>query len=444
MTRKPRLLALVEHVDRELDLLCLLRAELKARFGLELQILNFYADAPLALNGPAPDVLLTPFFYATEDVVLRDYVQAWPDTTWLNFAWEQVFYPSQALIKRPRDAFTRKNVSHVAWSRDFVEYQVENGVERDRVKLIGHGVYGLYDAKRRAYFPSRATLADRYGLDPRKRWVFVPENYRWAFFTDKKLKHLGARGVESEDLFAMRAYCRASMADLIQWCEALTDTGDVEVILRPRPATSVEELSTFMRGVIGERAPRLHLIKQESAREWVFASDLVASSFSTVLIEAALAGKPAIRVEPQPTPAALRYAWCELIGEVTTQADLITAAKSTTPSDGNALRAWAEGFFFPNGDPVENLVALISEAAFAAVARPAQAAQNRSMRLSAQDYQRALTMDADARETFFRETVKSHFFNRGTHEKDMFDEGEVEARERRWTAVLDAARETAS
>jgi surface carbohydrate biosynthesis protein len=437
MTRKPTILALVEHVDRELDLLCLLRAELRARFGLDMQIMNFYADAPLALNGPAPDLLLTPFFYATEDVVLADYVKAWPETTWLNFAWEQVFYPSQAMIKRPRDAFTRNTVSHIAWSHEFVRYQVENGVRPENVHLVGHGVYGLYQPSRRSYFSSRETLAARHGLDQKKRWVFVPENYRWAFFTDKKLKNLGARGVDADDLFAMRAYCRASMADLIKWCEVLTDTGEAEVIFRPRPATSVDEFITFMKGVIGERAPRFHLIKQESAREWVFASDVVVSSFSTVLIEAALAGKPVMRAEPRVTPKALRYDWCELVAEATTQTDFVRGVLSVTPASTAALRGWAASFFFPSGDPVENLVQLISAAAQAVATKPAaRAAETMVMALRPDQVEQARAMAPDARDVFFRDHAKGYFFNRDTHEKDMFSTADVEAREARWREVL--------
>jgi surface carbohydrate biosynthesis protein len=437
MTRKPTILALVEHVDRELDLLCLLRAELRARFGLEMQIMNFYADAPLALNGPAPDLLLTPFFYATDDVVMSDYVKAWPETAWLNFAWEQVFYPSQALIKRPRDEFTRNVVSHIAWSHDFVRYQVEHGVRPENNHLVGHGVYGLYQPARRAYFVPREALAARHGLDSNKRWVFAPENYRWAFFTDKKLRNLGARGVEADDLFAMRAYCRASMAELIKWCEALTDSGEAEVIFRPRPATSVEEFSTFVKGVIGDRAPRFHLIKQESAREWVFASDAVVSSFSTVLIEAALAGKPALRAEPQVTPKALRYEWCELVGEATTQADFVRDALTVTAASTGALRDWAERFFFPKGDPVENLVQLVSSTSRALAAKaPARASNHRAMTLNPEQVEQAQVMPPDARDLFFRDHARGYFFNRGTHEKDLFSAADVNAREKRWHEIL--------
>ncbi len=101
-------------------------------------------------------------------------------------------------------------------------------------------MYRLYQPPYRSYFPSREELAHKFGLDPAKRWIFVPENYRWAFFTDSKLKRLAKHGLERDDLFAMRDYCRVSLTALVKWCDALARQGQVEVIFRPRPATSVE------------------------------------------------------------------------------------------------------------------------------------------------------------------------------------------------------------
>src|ERR1041384_3088613 len=106
-----RVLALVEHVDRELDLVCLLKLLLERRHGIRLDVANFYVDAPLNLARPPPSLVLTPFFYAVEDLVLHDYVHAWPDARFVNLAWEQLFYPSHQAIKAPRDKFTRKKVT---------------------------------------------------------------------------------------------------------------------------------------------------------------------------------------------------------------------------------------------------------------------------------------------------------------------------------------------
>ena len=431
-------LALVEHVDRELDLVCLVKLLLKQRHGIELAVANFYADAPLTLARPAPRVALTPFFYAAEDMVLKDYVAAWPGTRFVNLAWEQVFYPSHEAIKAPRDKFTRKKVTHLAWSRSFVDYMQANGVFPSRMKLVGHALYRLYGKPYRAYFESRQDLAAEFRLDPNKRWVFVPENYRWAFFTDAKLKKLGRRGVDADELDRMRGFCRRSLSALMQWCDSLARRGDVEVIFRPRPATSVAEISDFASEVFGQRTPAYRMIKGRTARDWTIASDVVASSYSTVLIEGALAGRTLVRVAPEPIPEGLRYDWCELVPPVQDEAGFVAACTAADAGESaRPLREWAEAMFFPAGEPVDLLVEAIAAEVTAAHAEPASPeAGTHGVRLPPWLALLAPHMSPQSRHEMFEKHVDGYFFNRGTHEKDLFGQAEVERRVKRWQARL--------
>ena len=430
-------LALVEHVDRELDLLCLLKALLKSRHGIELKIANFYADAPLVLARPAPRLVLTPFFYATVDMVVRDYVAAWPNTRFVNLAWEQVFYPSHQLIKSPRDKFTRKFVTHLAWSQTFDSYLKERGVLPHRTRLVGHGMYRLYGPPYRDYFDGRTELAASSGLDAGKRWVFVPENYRWAFVSESKLRKLAKRGVEEADLFGMRDYCRRSMAELVRWCQALALQGDTEVIFRPRPATSVAEMTGFVSETLGGEAPAFHIVKERSAREWVLSSDVVASSYSTVLIEAALAEKAIVRVAPEPTPASLRYDWCDLAPEAADEAGFLDACRRADPTSSEALRQWADETFFPAGDPVERLVETIAEEVRAAYAAPeAPVTAEHGMTMPPWLGPIAALSSPLARHELFEKHVPNYAFNRSTHEKDLFAQSEVDRRVRHWRKLV--------
>lgn len=432
-------LALIEHVDRELDLICLVKLLLKQRHGIELKIANFYADAPLTLARPAPRVVLTPFFYAAEDVVVNDYVVAWKGgTRFVNLAWEQVFYPSHQAIKAPRDKYTRKKVTHLAWSRNYVDYLRANEVFERQARLVGHALYRLYGPPYTDYFADRATLAREFGLDPAKRWVFVPENYRWAFFTDTKLTKLGRRGVEGEELLRMRDFCRRSLTALMRWCDALARQPDVEVIFRPRPATSLQELQEFSARIFGGRLPAYHVIKERTARDWVLASDVVASSYSTVLIEAALADKALVKVAPEPIPDGLRYDWCELLPDVKTQEAFLKACAAKAPGrPAQTLRAWAEEMFFPAGDPVDRLVEAIAEEVKAAYADPPPATSGeQGMKLPAWLKLAAPHLSPQSRHAAFAKHVKGYFFNRSTHEKDLFSQDEVERRTRRWAQTL--------
>jgi hypothetical protein len=438
-------LALVEHIDRELDLVCLLKTLLKSRHGIELKVANFYGDAPLTLARPAPRLVVTPFFYAAEDIVLRDYVKAWPNTRFVNLAWEQLFYPSHEQIKAPRDKFTRKQVVHLAWSRTFVQYLEANGVLPRNVRLVGNGTYRLYGPPYRDYFDGRAELASAFGLDPAKRWVFVPENYRWAFFNDFKLGRLGKRGVKRAELFEMRDYCRRSLTALVEWCDTLAAAGEVEVILRPRPATNIAEIGSFIADALGGRTPAFRTIKDRTAREWTLASDLVVSSYSTVLIEAALAGKAILRAAPEPTPEALRYDWCDLAPEAKDQTSFLAACRAPDPAGGEPLRQWAEETFFPAGDPVERLVEALAEeikAAYAETAAPVSAPHGQAM--PAWLAPLAALAPPALRHDLFKRYVEGYEFNRSTHEKDLFTARDVAQRTRRWRALTARAKRLAA
>lgn len=428
-----KVLALIEHVDRELDFVAAVK-HLAAREGVTLEVRQFYADAPLLLAGEAPRIVLTPFFYAADDLTLRDYVRAWPDTAFFNLAWEQLFYPAHQKLKAPRDKMARERVTHLAWTEQYRDFLAAHRVAAENVRLTGHGVYGLLDEPYRRYFPDRAALAAKHELDPAKPWVFVPENYRWAFFTDYKLRGMSRRGVARDDLFDMRAYCRRGLVTLAHWCEALASRGDAEVIVRPRPATSVDEISRFFAAEAGLSAPGFRMIKAETAREWSLASDAVVSSYSTVQIEAALAGKRVLRIAPEPAPAALRYDWSELVAPVRTQAEFLDACLGDEGAPG-PLAEWARNSFFAAGDPIAAAARAIVSATRAAYDRPPP--RTRAKRLPAALHEAVLAApDAEARDALFRERLRSYSFNRGTHEKDLFEPGDVEARVARWADIL--------
>jgi hypothetical protein len=311
------------------------------------------------------------------------------------------------------------------------------GVLADRAVLVGHALYRLYREPYRRYFESRAALAREFNLDPSKRWVFVPENYRWAFFTDAKLRKLVRRGPEAAALFEMRDYCRRSLTALMQWCDALARHGEVEVIFRPRPATSLKEITAFAGEVFGGRRPGFAVIKDRSARDWVMAADVLASSYSTVLIEGALAGKALVRVAPEPTPEGLRYEWFDLVAGVVDEAEFIAACLAPAPEAAAALRDWAERSFFPAGDPVDRLVQVVADQIEAALAGPAPVrAATAAQPMPAWLGPLASRLPPRLRRALFARFVPGFFFNAETHEKDVFGAAEVERRTVRWRTVL--------
>ena len=75
-----------------------------------------------------------------------------------------------------------------------------------------------------------------------------------------------------------------SLEHLLRACRAATTDDSLEIILRPRPSVSTGEFLGFFRHRVGGDTGRIRFLKEGSVREWIMASDVVISSYSTSLI----------------------------------------------------------------------------------------------------------------------------------------------------------------
>ncbi len=431
------ILILVEHADRELDVACLIRALIEQRATrLRVKVANFYTEAQSLIENHSPRVVVTPFFYAIDDKIMRDYVAAWSHATFFNLAWEQILYGSQQTLKRPRDAFTRDRVRHLAWSRWFAEYLQGHGVMAEKTHWLGHPLYDLYDPKFRRYFPDRKEIARAEGLDPEKRWVFFPENFRWAFLGDAKLKSLNEQGVDIADLEAQRAYCREALGASAKWLASIARRRDIEVILRPRPAVNSSQIRDFVAQEAGETPQNFHIIKSLSVREWIFASDIVVSSISTSLIEAAIAGKPILRMSPTAVPETLWYDWCEFVAVAESEAVLEKAVAGELDMVGSlAVRRWAADNFKLGEAPTDaiaNLLIRLVNQTPRNIGASTPPAGEKPPWLESALAVAPLRMRHQLRAKY----QPDYFFNFETHEKDLFGDSEVRLRTQKWRAIL--------
>ncbi|MGE3992525.1 hypothetical protein [Pseudorhodoplanes sp.] len=435
-------ICLVEHVDRELDVACLARLKLKKRYGIDLEIANVSADAPQLLRKQQPKIVFFSSFYSSEWKLRKDYISAWPHAKYASLSWEQIFCPIDLKLHRPIDDFARQEVHYLAWSDDYRDFLIKNDVNPENISVIGHALYKLYDDPYLNYFNSRSALSKKFKLDRNKRWIFVPENYGFAFYSDEIIELIRCAFLLpdefNKELRSLREYCRASLATLGRWTEALSSLDDVEVIFRPRPSVDRDRLAQFLGDEIGISNPRFHIIKEETARDWVIASDVVISSYSTVLIEASLANKTIRKVEPTPLPPSLRYEWCDLVTSVTNEDEMLAAASAGSHDGGSSmLRQWARRRFFPSDDPA---VALVDE-----IARLTEAAY-REVRDGTKGpwRQRVPTwlslidefVGPRTRDKLYRNFVPDYTHKVTGHEKDFFDRADVHRRTNRWAKVL--------
>jgi hypothetical protein len=183
---------LYEHASRELDVACAVTARLRREHGASVEIMHWPQDFAAAVATIRPRLVVLPFCYSERSYT--NLLHFWYKVIFFNLTWEQLLYPGNQKAKTPRGEFAVKHVVHHAWSDAYAELLRVQGISEDRILCNGQPAYKLYDEPYRRYFPAREQLARRYALDTEKRWVFFPENYNWAFYSDAMLTRFLADG----------------------------------------------------------------------------------------------------------------------------------------------------------------------------------------------------------------------------------------------------------
>lgn len=358
---------LYEHAARELDVACAVTARLR-NAGVGVEIVHWPTGFPVAVTRFRPRLVILPFCY-TEDSY-EALLAYWREAIFFNLSWEQWFYPGNQKAKTPRGEFALKHVIHHAWSEAYKSFLLKNGLDEKLIFLNGQPAYNLYNEPYSAYFPSRAELASRYGLDNSRRWIFFPENYNWAFYSDAIIQRFIRGGQSLEDINAMRVYCKRSLQDVLHWFALAVQREKIEVILRPRPSTTIDKFRDAVKDVLPKIPANLHIIQQESIREWILASDVILSSHSTSLIEGAVAGKSVFMLEPHSIPPSLKVEWHDLLRHLTTYEDFLEVCAGKIDVEGARLRDWAHTTMMGQGDAIHNLAYFIADLLLEKLALP--------------------------------------------------------------------------
>ena len=431
----------VEHVARDLDVATAVKYLADRQHGVAVEIASIVMHRQSVLAKYEPRVVALPYGISASAYGMSDILRAWPDSAYVSLSCEQIFRKHQLAVKAPQDSFAREHLLHHAWGDFYASYLKQRGVPEDNIFVNGNPTYALYKAPYVAYFESRNGLGDRFGLDPGKRWIFVPENYGAAFGSDRAVRRPVEGGLgEAEEV---HKFAVDSLREVARWWSLAAEANTAEVIIRPRPATPREDLRQACQEFVGRLPESLHFIKDGTVREWILASDVVASSYSTTLIEAAVASKPIWMLAPTPFPESMHTEWHQLVPKVDSLSGFLDLVNSREPvANWQPLQAWAEREMLSHGEPITQLADFLAK-----VARGERPVADRPIvsnsepdlwRLSmaaelvhrwrrrARNYLRNALLKARRRRTPFQEI----------YEQDDFDERDVARRVSRWAQTL--------
>ena len=352
----------IEHTARELDVACAVKYLAQKKHNLSIEIRSITAGLEETLAAYQPKVVALPYCIFVHDQGLAQIVSHWPGARYINLSFEQLLGKTQKKFKAPRDDFARRYVLHHAWGEFFAQYLQDSHVPRSQIVVNGNPSYMLYRSPYKNYYQPREELARQYDLDPEKRWAFVPENYGWAFFKDHMVRDRIRRGFNPDDAFRYRDFARDSLRAAAAWWRDAAKLDSIELIVRPRPAIPRDQFVNTVREMAGELPNSLRFIKQGTVREWILASDIVFSSYSTTLLEAAVAQKPLYMLMPYPFPEFLYAPWYDLAAKVETgDAFLDVLTQSEPDQNWRPLENWVINKMMANGDAIANLADLFAD-----------------------------------------------------------------------------------
>lgn len=347
----------IEHISRELDVAASVSILLNKKYKKTIKV------APLnsldIFKNYNPSIVLLPYCYSIKDAILRNCFKYWPEAVFVNLSWEQIFYQANLEYKAPRDIFAKKFVIHHAWSSKRKNFLMERGVAQKNIFVNGHPAYRLYKKPYRNIFAAKKELAKRFKLNWQKKWLFFPENYSWFFYSDHNIKEIIRQGQSEKVVLTMKRYCGEALSQVFHWLnDAVQKYGrEFEFILRPRPAFSLDYFKKKVQFLFPRLSEKIRVIKDYSVREWILSSDIVISSFSTSLIEAAVAGKSVYMLDPIPFPQELKASWYELVLKIKSKKSFFDILEKSTPDESfTKLADWAKKEFFLTPDPIIGLV----------------------------------------------------------------------------------------
>ncbi len=358
----------IEHIARELDVAVLASLIINKKYGLTVKIEQI-SNLKKIEKLYNPKIILLPYCYVATDGYIERIISIWPKSVFINLAWEQIFYNANKIYKLPRDYFARNCVYHHAWSKTRKKILKKLDIPDKNIFLNGQPAYKLYDEPYKKLFISRKNLAERYQLDTNKTWIFFPENYSWYFYSKETIQKIIQDGQGVKTISTLKNYCKDSFTIALEWLNQIAKRYEdtVEIILRPRPSFSQEYFLWQVQKLKPSLSKNIRVIKDFSIREWILASDIVISSFSTSLIEAAIAKKTLYILEPNPMPNELIAEWYKYVEKIKSLNGLFSILPASLPvgmagrNNYLKLRTWARSNFYVKDDPIQGLADILAK-----------------------------------------------------------------------------------
>jgi surface carbohydrate biosynthesis protein len=305
----------IEHKDRELESVKLVVETLRD-LGVSCVILSIYFHA-YKLYSVQARLYVFPFVISEVDWPISIVHAMYGDrVNYLNMNWEQLLSRANINYKKPRTKFSQEKVKHITWDLNFKKHLLDCGVLESNIRVTGNPANSLLVSMLKRGEQWKEKLANEFGIDATKKIIFLPMNYAWAFASDSLIKAKIENGYPESEAWKYREYSHKCLKEFTYFIQKISLMGDYEVIIRPHPSISEEQYENVFISQLGFIPSNIFINKSYSIREWIIASDIVGSSWSTSVWDAYNIGKPVFLFTPHKVPDFIYVWWYDKVANI--------------------------------------------------------------------------------------------------------------------------------
>lgn len=288
-SKKIDVLIYFEHISRELDSCFMLKYQLD-RVGISSKVLPIHRNRYLNIIKYKPKMIIVPFLFADKiDRLLADFNDCYGEVQCLNLHHEQFYNDMTKSHFMPKNKMAR-SVYHLSWTKSFADDLIENGVEENKILILGNARTDNFYIK-----PSKKVLDFKNGYN---KLIFIPTSFSWAFVEEDyflikaKLDPIKFRKQKDLTLKTIDIFFRSIR-------EIASSHEDMIFVLRPHPFEDIDKYTASLKSVC--EAPlekNIRIIREGNVYDWLAISDLVIGWITTVSMEATLFNRKNIIFQP--------------------------------------------------------------------------------------------------------------------------------------------------
>ncbi len=305
---RPIVYFFIEHKTREYETVARIAHLLDQKHSISSRILSIPFHSHYLMWLPPPDLMVVPFGMDEQDWPLRAILHRYDfKMPVLNMCWEQLLSDCNKDYKRPRGEFLLNHMRYIAWDVPFQDYLIKSGVDPSHISIASNPNVSLLAVKQRQYVHFNQQFRHQFGIAHDQTICFLPMNYAWAFISERTVQNRIDRGYDPDQAVAYHSFSKQSLERFLTVVVEIAKTyPELFIVLRPHPGVSVDQ---YLDAFDVPLPANIKVTTQGTVQDWVVVSDLVGSSWSTVVYDAFKFGKPAFLFQPFALPDWLDVDW---------------------------------------------------------------------------------------------------------------------------------------